>query len=342
MPKKIAVVLMNLGGPDSLASVKPFLFNLFVDPAIINLPNPWRLILAWWISLKRNKEAQHIYQLIGGRSPILPETQKQADALEAKLNAQGTDRYKVFIMMRYWHPMAQETFNNVKNYQPTEVVLLPLYPQFSTTTTASSLKAWDAENKKSPIKLNTRYICAYPLHPLFVHSHVKLLQESYQQATKYGSVRVLFSAHGLPKKIIERGDPYQKHIEESCRAIVDELGVKDLDWRICYQSKVGRLEWLSPSTESEIINAAKAEKVIIVVPIAFVSEHSETLVELDIQYKELAINAGAKEYVRVPALGTEENYVQMLSQLVLAKKHEGDIISSCCMQLSDCPMKENK
>jgi protoporphyrin/coproporphyrin ferrochelatase len=331
MLKKTAVVLMNLGGPDSPEAVKPFLFNLFSDKAIIRLPLPLRWLLAKWISYKREKEATEIYQSIGGRSPILPETLKQAQALEQELLKIGDNEreYKAFIMMRYWHPMVRETFSKVIQYGPDEVVLLPLYPQFSTTTTLSSFNAWDMEAKKYPVCFSTHKIFCYHIDPLFIQAHVGLLAASYQEALKLGNVRVLFSAHGLPKKIIEQGDPYQAQIEATCKEIVKTLGIKELDWRVCYQSKVGRLEWLGPSTESEIDKAGQEFKVIVVVPVAFVSEHSETLVELDILYKERALNAGAKGYIRVPALGTEKPYIETLARLVMDKKNKSCIVADC-------------
>jgi ferrochelatase len=340
MGNKTAVVLMNLGGPDTLEAVQPFLFNLFIDPAIIRLPFPFRLLLAKWISKKRKKEATHIYSLLGGGSPILAETINQATALELVLSTDKDQEYKVFIAMRYWHPLVEEAYQQVQAYNPDNVVLLPLYPQFSTTTTLSSFKAWDEQVKKFAPVFSTQKICCYPTHPLFIQSHSRLLFEVYRQAKQKGEIKLLFSAHGLPKSIVDKGDPYQQHVEATCQAIISQLAINPLDWTICYQSKVGRLEWLGPATDSEIEKAAAQGKVIIVVPIAFVSEHSETLVELDIEYKELALSKGAVDYFRVPALGIEENYIKMMANLVQTTSNKTERKGfQCCQQFSPCPYR---
>ncbi|PCJ68801.1 MAG: ferrochelatase [Rhodobiaceae bacterium] len=320
-PHKIAVVLLNLGGPDGPDAVKPFLFNLFSDPAIIQMPNPFRWLVAKIISSRRAPIARQIYAQIGGRSPIVAETQRQAEALEQVLQDLGEVR--CFLAMRYWHPFSSEAAASVAGFAPDLVVLLPLYPQFSSTTTGSSLKAWfKAWGKQvgpghtSLKSLEYREIFGYPVAAGWVEAQVELIRSSLQTAGNGGETRLLFSAHGLPKKIIEGGDPYQAQIEQSCAAIVEQLGIPGLDWVTCYQSRVGPMEWIGPSTEQEIERAGRDGKKVVIAPIAFVSDHSETLVELDIEYRELSEQVGVPTYVRVPTVGTHPAFIGALSQLV--------------------------
>jgi ferrochelatase len=199
MSRRIAVVLFNLGGPDNPDAIRPFLFNLFADPAIIRIPNPARLILAWAIAKKRTNLAKDIYAEIGGGSPLLPNTEAQARALEAQLADLG--EVKTFIAMRYWHPMSQETAMLVKDFAPDEVILLPLYPQFSTTTTASSVRVWRDACKIARLDVPTRAVCCYPTEHRFVAAMAAGLRTAHEEAARYGRPRVLFSAHGLPEKI---------------------------------------------------------------------------------------------------------------------------------------------
>lgn len=332
---KTAVILFNLGGPDSPDSVEPFLFNLFNDPAIIRLPNPFRWLLAKLISRKRAPQARAIYAQMGGRSPLLPETERQREALEKALASQGD--YKVFIAMRYWRPRSEEVVRQVKSFGPDKLILLPLYPHYSTTTTASSIKDWQRAAKKEGLTVPAATLCCYPLHPAFINAHVSLIRGAYDPATP---PRLLFSAHGLPKKIVDAGDPYCWQIEQTVRAIVQELAIPELDYAICYQSRVGPLEWVGPSAEEEIARAKEEGKPMLVIPIAFVSEHSETLVELDIEYRALAGNVS---YHRVPALGTSAAFIEALADLC----HTGAAGSLCSWQktrfcpqaFTGCPQK---
>ncbi|SLN20752.1 ferrochelatase [Oceanibacterium hippocampi] len=311
--ERIAVVLFNLGGPDRPESVKPFLFNLFNDPAIISLPNPFRWVLAKLISSRRERTAQAIYAEIGGRSPLREITETQAEALQAALGELGD--VGVFVAMRYWHPRAAEMVARVKAFAPDRIVLLPLYPQYSTTTTGSSLLEWHYEAAKAGLTVATSGICCYPVEPDFIAGHVDALSAMLREAGD-GPVRVLFSAHGLPKKVIAGGDPYQWQVEETAAAVVRGLDREGLDWKVCYQSRVGPLEWIGPSTDDEIRRAGESGTSLVIVPIAFVSEHSETLVELDIEYRELARKSGVPGYFRVPALNASETYVSALAGLV--------------------------
>jgi ferrochelatase len=313
---KIAVILFNLGGPDKLESVKPFLFNLFNDKAIITAPNPFRFLIAKLISSKREKTAQEIYSHLNGKSPILEETLAQKTALEKELiKNDNKNSYKCFIAMRYWHPRAEDVIKEVKKYKADKIILLPLYPQFSTTTSNSSINEWQEEAKKQNLKTATITICCYPKDDLFIKAHTDLIKKHLKKI-KNKNYRILFSAHGLPQKIIENGDPYEWQIRETTHKIIKELNIKNLDYINCFQSKVGPLKWLEPSTETEIIRAGKDKKSLILVPIAFISEHSETLVELDIEYKELADANKVKEYIRIPTLSVNKYFISSLANLV--------------------------
>ncbi|HEY4134754.1 MAG TPA: ferrochelatase [Alphaproteobacteria bacterium] len=314
---KTAVVLFNLGGPDNLDAVEPFLRNLFSDPAIITLPNPLRWLLAKLISSRRTPIARGIYEKIGGKSPLRELTEAQAAALEASLNAGSADEHRIFVAMRYWHPFADETATKVAAFAPDRVLLLPLYPQYSSTTTGSSFKDWHRAAKTAGIAVPMFEVRDYPDHAGYVAALAGQLRLGLKAACEKGPFRLLFSAHGLPKKVIAAGDPYQAQIERTAAAVVAALGpdAEGLDWQVCYQSRVGRLEWIGPSTDDEILRAAKASLGLVVMPIAFVSEHSETLVELDIEYRELAIHHGVPFYIRVPALGTDAGFIEALADL---------------------------
>ncbi|CBS88203.1 ferrochelatase [Azospirillum lipoferum] len=322
-PRRVAVVLFNLGGPDAPESVRPFLFNLFADPAIIRLPNPFRYLIASLISGRRAKPAAEIYAQIGGKSPLLENTEAQAAALEAALGADpGADpaadgaETKVFIAMRYWHPMSAETAARVKAYDPDLVVLLPLYPQFSTTTTASSAKVWHETAKTVGLTAPTRLLCCYPTQAGFIDASADLIRPLYEVAKAHGTPRVLFSAHGLPKKVVAGGDPYQWQCERTAESIAAALGIDHLDWVNCYQSRVGPMEWIGPSTDAEIRRAGQDGVPILVVPMAFVSEHSETLVEIEIEYRHLAKEAGVPHFTRVPTVGVHPGFIDGLARLV--------------------------
>jgi ferrochelatase len=305
---KIAIILFNLGGPDSLDAVQPFLRNLFSDPAIIGLPTWLRLPLARFISSRRTPKAKTIYAQIGGASPILGQTEAQARALEAALGS--GHEWRGYVCMRYWHPMTEAVVRSVKRFAPDRIVLLPLYPQFSTTTTGSSFKAWSDAAK---IGVPTAEVTSYPTEAGFIAASVELVKQGLAEAGA-GAKRVLFSAHGLPEKIIRAGDPYQGQVEQTAAAIAGKIG--GVDWSVCYQSRVGPLKWIGPSTESEIRRAAADKVGIVLYPLSFVSEHSETLVELDIDYRRLAKESGVATYVRVPTVGTHPLFIAGLANLV--------------------------
>jgi len=312
--KRIAVVLLNLGGPLKIQDVRPFLFNLFYDKAIINYPNPFRWLLAWFISTIRNKKSQKIYKVIGGGSPLLKFTQEQAVALEKSLGK----NFRAFVSMRYWHPFSNEAIKQIEQYNPDEIILLPLYPQFSTTTTASSLEDFKKTLKSSRVsKKKVHVINNFFDNKKFIEAHVGLLNKELKNMDNNEKVAVLFSAHGLPISVIEAGDPYEKQINKTVSLISEKISRKNTRFVICYQSKVGLKKWLSPSTEEEIIKAGKESESVVVVPVSFVSDHSETLVELDQDYRIFATKVGITNYRRVESLGTNKIFIDCLKDMCL-------------------------
>ena len=315
--RRLAVVLFNLGGPDRLEAVRPFLFNLFADPAIIRLPAPLRLALAALISATRARSARANYARMGGRSPLLPETQAQAEALQSMLAQAMPDvQARVFVAMRYWTPMSARTAAEVAAFAPDDIVLLPLYPQFSTTTTRSSLDAWTRAYKGSG---RVHAVCCYPDQAGVVQAHAERILQVWREASSPWPIRLLFSAHGLPEKVVADGDPYQAQVEATAGAVVErlraELG-RQLDWRVCYQSRVGPMKWLGPYTTQSIEEAGAEGMALLVAPIAFVSEHVETLCELDHDYANLARQAGCPLYLRAPALGVLPSFIGGLADMV--------------------------
>ncbi len=344
---KTAIVLFNLGGPDSLKAVKPFLFNLFNDKNIITLPSWFRYFIAWFISSKRENTAIEIYSKMGGKSTILEETLNQAKALKLELSDKIKAEFEIFICMRHWHPMSFEVISKLENYKPDEIILIPLYPQFSTTTTASSIEEFTKIKNKSSIKdVICKAICCYPEDDNFAKAHASLITNAIDKVKDKNNYRILFSAHGLPKKIIESGDPYQWQVEASVNAVIDQMPFDGFDYKITYQSKIGPLKWIAPSTQDEVEIAVKQRKDLVIVPIAFVSEHSETLVELDIDYKNIADKNGVS-YIRVPTLSVNNLFIKSLSEIILkAKKKEGEFLTSssfcriCPSDFTKCPCKK--
>ena len=338
---RTAVVLFNIGGPDQPSAVRPFLFNLFSDPAILRMPSLPRWFLSRLIASRRAPFACATYAKIGGRSPLLEQTEAQASALEAEL---ATEDARVYIAMRYWHPMAAETASRVAGSRPDRVVLLPLYPQFSSSTTASSFDDWDRAAAKAGLDAPTRRICCYAEEAGFVAALVEKVRTGMAECDAAPKPRVLFSAHGVPKKFVTAGDPYQDQVEHTVAAIVAALAIDGLDYAVCYQSRVGRLEWLGPYTDDEIRRAGADGVPVVVVPIAFVSEHSETLVELDMDYAELAAACGVPKYVRAPTVGIDKAFIHGLARLVrTALASDRAIVSeqgerACPAAFGDCPM----
>jgi protoporphyrin/coproporphyrin ferrochelatase len=335
---RTAVVLFNLGGPDRPGAVRPFLFNLFNDRAIIDLPQPLRWLVATLIAGRRAAIARAIYDKIGGASPLLVNTEAQARALEASLGP----GHRCFVAMRYWHPLSEVAARAVKSWSPDRVVLLPLYPQFSTTTTASSLAAWRRAARRAGIDAPTAALCCYPRLPGFIAAAAALIREALAQLPAGTPYRVLFSAHGLPEKIVRGGDPYQFQVEATVAALRAALALPDLDSVVCYQSRVGPLAWLGPATDAEIARGGAAGLALVVVPVAFVSEHSETLVELDIEYRHLAERSGVPAYRVVPTVGRDGAFIAGLAALVReatgAGLRCGEGIRLCPTQFTRCPL----
>lgn len=350
---KTAVVLFSLGGPDSPDAVEPFLFNLFNDRAIIGLPQPFRYGLARFIAWRRAKIAGKVYDEIGGASPLVANTQRQADALENVLSQRIGDT-RCFLAMRYWHPRAIEAAERVRAFRPDRIVLLPLYPQFSTTTSASSLAEWRRVAKVVGLDQPETAICCFPAETGFVLESALRIRHGLDQAASLSGappgdlsgLRLLFSAHGLPKRVVARGDPYQWQVERSAAAIVAALDRPGLDHALCYQSRVGRLEWIGPETTAEIERAGRDGKSVVLYPVAFVSEHSETLVELDIEYRRLAEKSGVPVYVRVPTADVGAAFIKGLARLVetAIDRPAGHIGCNgedrlCPKGLSGCPVR---
>ena len=338
---KKAVILFNLGGPDSLNAVEPFLFNLFNDPAIISLPTFLRYPLAKFISKRRTPVAQAIYAEMGGKSPILEETQSQANAIEKSLQNEK-DEYKCFIVMRCWNPRATETIKEVKKFYPDQIILLPLYPQYSNATSGSSINEWLAVCKKEKLTTETKIVCCYPTEKNFILSYSNLIKEKID-LEKLKDITLIFSAHGLPENKIKGGDPYQWQVEQSVNQLVKKLSIDKLNYVLSYQSRVGPLKWIGPSTENIIKEEAKKKKIIIVVPVAFVSEHSETLVELDIEYKMLAEKNGSQGYIRIPAVTINKNFINSLKSSILLASDNWRFTSSiqCEAKFKKCPRIQN-
>ncbi|MBS0558914.1 MAG: ferrochelatase [Proteobacteria bacterium] len=346
--RRVAVVLFNLGAPDGPAAVRPFLLNLFRDPAILRVPFFVRPFLARIIAGARVKPASENYALLGGKSPLLDLTKEQADALEAALNAMGDGiEARCFIAMRYWHPFSDAAVREVMAWKPDRVVLLPLYPQYSTTTSGSSLTAWREAAAQAGFAAETVTLCCYPTDPAYAQATAVSLACAWDSARAELApeigLRILFSAHGLPEVIVKGGDPYQFQVERTVAAVLAAWGRPGLDHAICYQSRATPQRWIGPSTEEEIERAAKDGVAVLVVPIAFVSEHSETLVELDVEYREVAHRAGVPGYFRAPAQNSDPGFIAALAALVRrAEAHGGGLCGDvdgaiCPAQHQDCP-----
>lgn len=357
MSKKIAVVMFNLGGPDCKESIRPFLLNFFMDKNIINAPAPIRYLLANWIAYKRSKrEAGRSYAELGNASPLLQNMSQQARVLEETLNnnLNSVEQYKAFVCMRYWHPMSDQAIRDVQDWGADKIVLLPLYPQFSITTTWSSYEDWNrAALEVDMDKIETSMVCCYPENEGFIRASAENIAESYQRAKQAGheNIRILFSAHGLPEKVIKKGDIYQNQCEKTSSAIVkcleQEFGMTSIDWQNCYQSRIGPMKWIGPSTEEAIKKAADDETAVIIYPHAFTQEHVETLVELDIEYRELAEKIGQKGYYRAQTVGINTLFIEGLADLVFMAKNRNDVIdqkgrSACCGEFSCCNIKTVK
>jgi ferrochelatase len=327
--KKIAVVLFNLGGPTGVKTIRPFLFNFFMDKNIIPFPAPLRFFFAKMISILRGKgPALTAYNEMGGSSPLLENTLAQANALQAELTAQGHD-VRVYTCMRYWHPMADSVVPQVQAYNPDELFLVSLYPQQSSTTFWSSLEQWNVYTKQYGYDKEPAVLCCYPTDDGFISASASLIKEQIEKcvAATNRLPRILFSAHSLPLKLIQKGDPYQYQCERTMQGILEKLNIPELDARISYQSKVGPQEWLGPQTEDQI-KVAGADKVpLIIYPHAFVSEHVETIVELGIEYRHVAQDHGVPYYEVVKTVGTHPDFIKGLAKRVTMMQGQTGLFS---------------
>ena len=317
---RTGVLLLNLGGPDQLEDVRPFLFNLFSDPEIIRLPFPWlQKPLAWMISSLRAKKSQENYRQIGGGSPLRRITEAQGQALEAQLAEKG-EPAGIYIGMRYWHPFTEEAIARIKRDRIERLVILPLYPQFSISTSGSSFrlleKLWQEDPLLAPIDYTV--ISSWYQQPGYLQAMAGLIAQELDQFANPDQVTIFFSAHGVPVSYVEEaGDPYQKEIEDCTAKIMQALN-RSNPHVLAYQSRVGPVEWLKPYTEDAIKElAAQGVQDLVVVPISFVSEHIETLEEIDIEYREIAEEAGIHNFRRVPALNTHPVFIDGLANLVV-------------------------
>ncbi len=316
----IGILLFNLGGPETLADVKPFLYNLFSDPEIIRLPiRALQKPLAWWISTTRNKKSTEIYRQIGGGSPLRKITDEQAKALQEELKNRGLEA-KVYVGMRYWHPFTNEALHKIQRDKITDLVVLPLYPQYSVSSSGASIKDFIAQLDQlgGLRRMRRRYITYWFRNEAYIATLAAQIKEEIAKFpdANPANVHLLFSAHSIPQSYVERGDPYLRHTEETVRLVMEKLG-KCSPSHLSFQSKVGPVKWLRPSTEEKIRELyASGVNQLLMIPISFVSEHSETLYELDIQYKIVADEIGLKEYRRVPAFNSDPRFISALADLV--------------------------
>ncbi len=323
--RRVGVVLFQLGGPDTLAAIEPFLYNLFCDPDIIDFPfaRIGRKALAKLISTTRARKVQHHYATIGGGSPIRRFTERQAQALEAELASRGLDA-RCFVAMRYWHPFTSEAIVELKTAQCDEVVLLPLYPQYSSTTTGSSLNEW-RRLFHGDVPVNN--IGPFYRHPMYLDAVIEKIEEALARFPMPARAEIVFSAHSVPMSVIAKGDPYQRQIEETVLLLMERGGWPNRH-RLCYQSKVGASKWLQPSLHRTLreLAADKAREVCIV-PVAFVSDHVETLGEIDHEMREEARRLGFTQFEMSAGLNDSAKFISALGQLVLEALAE--TVQSC-------------
>jgi ferrochelatase len=312
--KKIGVVLFQLGGPDSLEAVEGFLYNLFCDPEIINFMGAGlaRRPLAKWIASRRSKIVRSHYEVIGGKSPILELTNRQARALAAALSPRFDAR--VVVAMRYWHPLTEEAIQELKGAALDQLVLLPLYPHYSFATTGSSLKEWQRLYRSDGALV--RLVNDFHEHPLYIAAIVERINEVLGKLSAPEEVHLVFSAHGLPMSLVEQGDPYPKQIETTVR-LVREEGKWANRHTLCYQSRVGKQKWLEPSLVDTVASLAKdGTRRMLVIPISFVTEHIETLYEINVEAREEAEALGVKDFHVTRALDDSPTFIRALVDLV--------------------------
>lgn len=306
---KIGVVLLNMGGPDSLSAVEPFLYNLFSDHDIIEIPRLIQKPVARLIAKLRAKKTRHYYEAMGGKSPQKEQTQRQAQALQELLG----ENFKVVVAMRYWHPFTQEALKELFMESISKIVLLPMYPQYSKTTTGSSFNEFERVFKSFP-QVPVIRIISYHNHPAYIRAMVENIKEHLQSWESYF---FLFTAHSLPVRVIKRGDPYKDQTEETVKLIMEHF--PGVSYALGYQSKIGPVKWLEPFTDALIEELIKSGvKRLALIPVSFVCEHSETLYELDIVYRGLAESLGVESFVRIPTLKDHPIFIEALKELVIS------------------------
>ena len=326
--KRYCVVLFQLGGPDTLEAIEPFLYNLFCDPDIIDFPfaRIGRKPLAKLISSTRAHKVRHHYDAIGGGSPLRRLTEHQARALEAELVSRGFDAACV-VAMRYWHPFTAEAVTAVERAGCDEIVLLPLYPQYSSTTTGSSLNEW---NRKFSSDIVQHCIPDFYRDSGYLDAVTEKIQQALERFSIADDVELIFSAHGVPMAVIERGDPYQKHVEETV-SLVMECGGWSNHHRLCYQSKVGASRWLQPTLRGTLQEVARAKiEQVCVVPISFVSDHVETLGEIDHEARQLAARLGIRQFEMTGGLNDSPVFIRALADLVMTAVGARADEKHCC------------
>ncbi|HVP48281.1 MAG TPA: ferrochelatase [Bryobacteraceae bacterium] len=331
--KRIGVVLFQLGGPDSLEAIEPFLYNLFCDPDIIDFPfaRIARQPLARLISMRRARHVAHHYAEIGGKSPILEFTRRQAEALESELRREFDAR--VVVAMRYWHPFTEEAIDELAAHAPNEVVLLPLYPQYSKTTTGSSINEWDRRFQPNGWNPRVHLVTEFYREPAYLDAVTAAIDASVRDFENPADVDVVFSAHSVPIAVIEHGDPYQRQIEHTVD-LVWERGRWPARRHLCYQSKVGASKWLRPSMHETLRSlAAAGSRNVLVVPISFVSDHVETLHEIDIEHREQARSLGIENYRMMPGLNDSHEFIGALAGLVRSRIHATQLLTSAAGRL---------
>jgi ferrochelatase len=313
--RRVGVVLFQLGGPDTLESIEPFLYNLFCDPDIIDFPfaRIGRKPLAKLISTTRARKVQHHYAMIGGGSPIRKFTERQARALEVELGDFGLD-VRCFVAMRYWHPFTREAIEQVRAAECDEIVLLPLYPQYSSTTTGSSLNEW---RRLFCDDVPVHEVGSFFRHGMYLDAVVEKIEEALGRFPAPERAEIVFSAHSVPLSVIEKGDPYQREIEETVELLMERGGWSNRH-RLCYQSKVGASKWLQPSLQ-QTLHTLAAERVreVCIVPVAFVSDHVETLGEIDHEARELALRLGFTQFEMSAGLNDSPAFIRALGRIVM-------------------------
>jgi ferrochelatase len=319
---KTAVIISNMGGPHELDAVECYLYNIFMDPDIIDIPLPGflkRHFVAWFAK-KRAPESTEIYRKIGGKTPLTDITYKQAKLLETNLNKNGNYDFKVFVAMRYWYPFVEEIWGQVINKGYTQLIIVTLYPYYSTTTTGSLVSLINRLNAKQTFAAeNITIIDRYGDHPLFIQAMVDQIKEELKD-NRFKDL--LLSAHSIPMKRIKKGDSYRNEIEQSVELIKNQLP-QDIKVHLCYQSKVGPIEWLNPQTDETLIKLAEqGVKDLLVYPLGFVADNSETIYEIGMLYKDLAEEKGIINFKRIDALNTDPVFIDALADLVLTRYKE--------------------